>query len=135
MNAFDISQNNGSNVYATHDGTVYSAISWGSGDLGYGNHVIISSTDGSFYTLYGHLLAFYVTPGQIVSAGTLIGVVDNTGNSTGPHLHYELRTGSAASSQNQCDLVNYVPPGWSYLGTTNYAGTCYARDSGGASGP
>jgi murein DD-endopeptidase MepM/ murein hydrolase activator NlpD len=43
-----------------------------------------------FKTLYGHLSKILVKPGQKVEAGTVVGIVGNTGSSTGTHLHYEI---------------------------------------------
>ena len=57
---------------------------------GYGSHVRIQHADG-FMTIYGHMLDFDVAVGDKVKAGDVIGRSDNTGNSTGPHLHFELR--------------------------------------------
>lgn len=57
---------------------------------GYGNHVIIQHDDG-YETVYAHLMDFGVSVGNTVKAGDMIGRSDNTGNSTGPHLHFELR--------------------------------------------
>jgi len=60
-------------------------------DGGYGTHVIIGHDDGRS-TLYAHMAYFTVSLGQIVSAGEQIGVVGMTGRTTGPHLHFEVRT-------------------------------------------
>lgn len=56
---------------------------------GYGNTVIIHHPNG-LYTLYAHLSSFNVTAGQKVAQGDVIGQSGNTGNSTGPHLHFEF---------------------------------------------
>ncbi len=77
----------GTKVYATGDGIVtllnYSR-------KGYGNEVIIDHSFG-FSTRYAHLDKILVTEGEEVSRGQVIGMVGNTGRSTGPHLHYEVR--------------------------------------------
>ena len=57
---------------------------------GYGNHVIIDHGNG-FTTLYAHLTSIFVKPGESVTRGEQIGTVGSTGNSTGPHLHFEIR--------------------------------------------
>lgn len=57
---------------------------------GYGNHVRIDH-GGGYLTLYAHLYGMLVKPGRQVAAGEMIGYSDNTGNSTGPHLHFEVR--------------------------------------------
>jgi murein DD-endopeptidase MepM/ murein hydrolase activator NlpD len=73
-------------VRAAAAGTVVSA-----GQIsGYGNAIVIDH-GGGLGTLYGHLSRFSVRSGQRVSAGQTIGAVGNTGNSTGPHLHFEVR--------------------------------------------
>ena len=63
---------------------------------GYGTHVRIEHTEGNvkYTTIYGHLMKCNVEVGDVVNAGDVIGKSDNTGNSTGPHLHFELRRGS-----------------------------------------
>lgn len=79
-----------SSVYATKSGRVLLTNSSGWGG-GYGNYVVIDH-GGGLTTLYAHMSVVKVSPGDTVSQGTVIGVTGNTGASTGPHLHYEVRT-------------------------------------------
>lgn len=58
---------------------------------GYGMAVALEHGQGSQQTLYAHLSELFVKPGQVVQKGTVIGRVGSTGNSTGPHLHFEMR--------------------------------------------
>lgn len=58
---------------------------------GYGMVVALEHGQGSQQTLYAHLSELFVKPGQVVQKGTVIGRVGSTGNSTGPHLHFEMR--------------------------------------------
>lgn len=58
---------------------------------GYGLSVALEHGQGSQQTLYAHLSELFVKPGQVVQKGTVIGRVGSTGNSTGPHLHFEMR--------------------------------------------
>ena len=58
---------------------------------GYGLAIALEHTNGSQQTLYGHLSEIFVKPGDVVQQGTVIGRVGSTGNSTGPHLHFEFR--------------------------------------------
>ncbi|WP_129839115.1 M23 family metallopeptidase [Streptomyces sp. RFCAC02] len=82
----------GTDVQAVHGGTVVKAGGNGAGDgPAYGNAIVIKHTDG-LYTQYAHLSEIDVTVGQQVSTGDMIGLSGNTGNSSGPHLHFEVRT-------------------------------------------
>lgn len=76
----------GTPVKATLDGRVVYA---GWNDQGYGNLVIIEN--GPYRVYFAHLSKIPVKVGEKVTAGTIIGYSGNTGNSTGPHLHYEVR--------------------------------------------
>ena len=85
----------GKNIIASADGIVTLSQYY----YGYGNCVMInhgkSSTNGKVYvTLYGHASELCVKKGQYVTAGTVIAKVGNTGNSSGPHLHFEIRVNS-----------------------------------------
>jgi murein DD-endopeptidase MepM/ murein hydrolase activator NlpD len=62
---------------------------------GYGNLVVVRSADG-VETLYAHLSRIFVSPGQAVTVGSLLGLVGATGRATGPHLHFEVRVRGAA---------------------------------------
>ncbi|WP_329284922.1 M23 family metallopeptidase [Streptomyces sp. NBC_00691] len=84
----DFMASTGTTVVAVGPGTVYSA-----GDGGaYGNQVVIQHADGTF-SQYAHLSSISVSAGQTVSGGEQIGLSGATGNVTGPHLHFEMRTG------------------------------------------
>ena len=62
-------------------------------DTGYGHHVRVAHEVGGvrFEAIYGHFSQNMVSPGQTVEVGTVLGLSGNTGNSTGPHLHFEIR--------------------------------------------
>ncbi|MET9493747.1 LysM peptidoglycan-binding domain-containing M23 family metallopeptidase [Streptomyces sp. NPDC006552] len=77
----------GTAVKAVGAGTVVSA-GW---DGSYGNEVVIKHADGD-YSQYAHLSSIGVSAGQTVTAGQQIGLSGATGNVTGPHLHFEIRT-------------------------------------------
>jgi len=92
----------GSPVYAADDGVVALV---GSSSSGYGRYVVIAHS-GGLDTLYGHLSTTLVKVGQRVSQGQTVGLEGSTGNSTGPHLHFELRI-----KQQPIDPSPYLPPG------------------------
>ncbi|MEU1056060.1 peptidoglycan DD-metalloendopeptidase family protein [Streptomyces sp. NPDC005876] len=77
----------GTSLKAVGAGTVVSA-GWGGA---YGNQVVIKLADG-YYAQYAHLSSLSVSSGQTVTAGQQVGLSGATGNVTGPHLHFEIRT-------------------------------------------
>lgn len=89
--AFDIGIPVGTPIKATMDGKVVHA---GWNEQGYGNLVIVEN--GPYRTYYAHLSSIPVSVGDQVSAGSIIGLSGNTGHSTGPHLHYEIRKNNMA---------------------------------------
>ncbi|MCY3780124.1 MAG: M23 family metallopeptidase [Chloroflexi bacterium] len=82
----DIAAPLGTPIYAANAGPILYS---GWNNWGYGNTVVIAH--GPFSTLYGHMSSIAVRCGQSVDAGQVIGYVGSTGNSSGPHLHFEIR--------------------------------------------
>ncbi|MGW7265560.1 M23 family metallopeptidase [Streptomyces sp. NPDC054842] len=91
----------GTVVHAVGAGTVVTT-GWGGA---YGNQVVIKMHDGT-YTMYGHLSSISVTEGQTVTPGQQIALSGSTGNTTGPHLHFEART--TAEYGSDIDPVSYL---------------------------
>ncbi|MET7647846.1 LysM peptidoglycan-binding domain-containing M23 family metallopeptidase [Streptomyces sp. NPDC005426] len=91
----------GTSVKAITSGTVVTA-GWGGA---YGNEVVIKHADGH-YSQYGHMSSLSVSAGQTVTAGQQVGLSGATGNATGPHLHFEVRTGPAYGSD--IDPIAYL---------------------------
>ena len=82
----DVAAVTGTPIYAANGGPILYA---GWNRWGYGNTVVIGH--GPFSTLYGHMSRIAVRCGMVVGAGQVIGYVGSTGNSSGPHLHFEIR--------------------------------------------
>ncbi len=85
-NGWDIAVPTGTAVHPTQEGTVYFAGVY----KGYGNLVAIEHGKG-YISLYGHNADILVKPGMYVTPKTVIALSGNTGRSTGPHVHYEVR--------------------------------------------
>jgi hypothetical protein len=114
-NGIDLGIPNGTPVLAAAKGTV-DKVSFEDG--GYGNYVKLRHTDGSstYYTYYAHLMQASVSAGQSVEAGAVIGHSNNTGASTGPHLHFGLRKSDTSDAYK-----GYIDP-MPYLTGTAPAG-------------
>ena len=102
----DLSAPTGTPVLASLSGVVESAGPLG----GYGYAIVIRHLNGSLQTLYGHLSALYVEPGEAVKQGQMIGAVGSTGNSTGSHLHFEMQQYGATgwASIDNTSLVTFA---------------------------
>ena len=101
----DIAAPSGTNIFAGASGTVVSA-GWNSG--GYGYFVMIDHQNG-YATLYGHMSKVMAVAGQWVNTGDVIGLVGSTGDSTGNHLHFEVRYNNVC--QNPQDYIVNIPTG------------------------
>ena len=105
--AIDFAASVGQPIYATADGVISKA-GWGTG---YGMMTIINHEElGDYETLYAHMSRSYVKEGQQVRQGELIGLVGNTGHSTGPHLHYEIRENNRKINPRSKALVKKFFP-------------------------
>lgn len=99
--AIDIGTVYGADVYAAASGSVIYA-RWA--ETGYGFTIIIDHGN-NLFTLYSHLKGTYVQANQPVARGELIGAVGSTGNSTGPHVHFEVREG-----RDRVNPTDYLRP-------------------------
>jgi hypothetical protein len=91
----------GSAIYASDNGVVVYA---GWNEHGYGNMIVVDH--GGWQTLYAHLSAYNVVCGQSVYQGDVIGALGSTGNSSGPHLHFEM----LSDSYGKVDPTQFLPP-------------------------
>lgn len=76
----------------------------------YGNCITLQHISGDtvFYTRYAHLFHVSVSEGQEVKKGNVIGLMGSTGNSTGPHLHFEILNGGTVASRNSVNPADYL---------------------------
>jgi LysM repeat protein len=95
----DVALGEGSPVFASDTGTVTFA---GWNLFGYGNLIVVNHGNG-YETFYGHLSSINVVPGQIVYQGNVIGATGDSGNSSGPHIHFEIRLNNFQS--DPCGFV------------------------------
>lgn len=99
--AVDLAGPYGASVYASRGGII---LSTGWAETGYGFLVILQHADG-YVTYYSHLKGHWVEAGQWVNQGDLIGAIGSTGNSTGPHVHFEIRLNGVRQNP-----LAYLPP-------------------------
>ena len=118
--AIDLRAAVGTPVCAAEDGTVDWVQTWDgrstSGDQSYGNLVRIRHADyngGKLQTLYAHLQRVTVKNGQAVREGEVIGYSGNSGNTTGPHLHFEVRLSGV-----RCNPLNWLDDDFSAAWST-----------------
>lgn len=103
----DIANSTGTPVLSAADGV----ISYASPLSTYGNVIMVThSIDGQTFTsLYAHLSSIKVGVGQVVSKGQIIGAIGTTGNSTGPHLHFEIHIGNwEGMAKNSVNPLRYI---------------------------
>ncbi len=97
--ALDFAGELGDNIYASDGGVIVYA---GSNSYGYGLMVMIDHGTG-FQSLYAHMSQIFVSCGENVTTGQTIGSIGSTGKSSGPHLHFEIRT--STTTVNPRDLL------------------------------
>ena len=102
-------------IYGTCDGTVYKI----GVDKSYGNYIVVKAPDGKYHW-FCHLSKVTSSVGDKINRTTKIGVMGNTGNSTGKHLHFEIRN----SSNKYADTTSPA----SYMGIPNKTGTYNTND-------
>ncbi|WP_419961370.1 murein hydrolase activator EnvC family protein [Psychrobacillus sp. BM2] len=103
----DIANSTGTPVLTAADGVVSYAAPLST----YGNVIMVThSIDGKIFTsLYAHLSSIKVSVGQVVSKGQIIGAIGTTGNSTGPHLHFEIHVGNwEGMATNSVNPLRYI---------------------------
>lgn len=97
----------GQPYYAAQGGKVIIAHNDGGWNSGFGNYVVIDHGDGTM-TLYAHSKTVYVSVGDVVQKGQKIGLIGDTGNVTGPHLHFEVREKNSDGSVTRVQPLKYV---------------------------
>lgn len=130
----DIVGDDDTTVHAVESGTVTMISKWDgktkTGTQSYGNLVVVTDANGCRH-YYAHLQSIAVSKGQAVSISTKIGIMGNTGNSFGAHLHYEVRTGQTTATRvnpaNYCGLEN-AKGTYTEQKTESAVGTYYPRE-------
>jgi hypothetical protein len=114
VDAFDIANSEGTPIFAPFSGEACP----GNLDPGYGNHVVLRANEGNF--VFGHFRSLNISTCKQVTAGELLGAMGNTGNSSGPHLHF----GMLGSSPSSGALPSLMPDGAS-VKVNDPVRTCY----------
>lgn len=132
----DIRAVNGTPVSAMADGFVYRVEDdAGSGPYGKQVRVLHDHPDGPFKSIYAHFLNSEVDEGDAVQAGQVLGLADNTGNSSGAHLHITLKKeGDGSEWLGMGDIVNpvpYMPDLYPFTRIEGYSGQGWITNTGG----
>ena len=120
----DIPAQQGAPCYAVASGKIISAGTYGDGS--FGKMVILDI--GDHVVAYAHLSQINVNVGQQVAEKTVVGLVGNTGRSTGPHLHFEVRKGNPSNYGEYCGLSTTVDPQTFLNGASTTSGTTATHD-------
>ena len=94
-------------ILAAQDGVVVTAYNDGNWNTGFGNYCIIDHGNG-IQTLYAHSNEIRVSEGDTVKQGQIIGLVGDTGNTTAPHLHFEVRVERSNGCYERTNPLKYI---------------------------
>lgn len=94
-------------IYAAKDGVVVTAYNDGQWNTGFGNYCIIDHGNG-VQTLYAHSSEIRVSEGETVKQGQIIGLVGDTGNTTAPHLHFEVRVERSNGCYERTNPLKFI---------------------------
>lgn len=94
-------------IYAAQDGVVVTAYNDGNWNTGFGNYCIIDHGNG-VQTLYAHSNDIQVSEGDTVKRGQVIGLVGDTGNTTAPHLHFEVRVETSDGCYERTNPLKFI---------------------------
>ncbi len=97
----------GTDILAARDGVVVTAYNDGKWNTGFGNYCVIDHGDG-VQTLYAHSKNIIVNEGDTVVQGQIIGIVGDTGNTTAPHLHFEVRVENGNGSYKRVNPLKFI---------------------------
>ena len=103
----DIRAPNGSQIFAVAPGRVY-RVHRNPNNHNYGIHIRLQHQDG-YQTVYAHMEEAFVSQGDMVEAGSVLGLADSTGNSRGPHLHFSLKKSGSTDKNWPYNLIDPTP--------------------------
>ncbi len=97
----------GTIILASKGGEVVEAVNNGEWNTGFGNYCVIDHGDGT-QTLYAHSCDIQVSVGESVEQGQVIGIVGDTGNTTAPHLHFEVRVENGCGGYKRVNPMKFI---------------------------
>ncbi len=104
--AIDIAASEGQDVVATTDANVDAVVDCTNNCGPYGKYILLKHNDNAYYSQYSHLSGIDVSAGNYVVRGQKIGRIGSTGDATGPHLDFEIKTAPSSGYKNPCELVD-----------------------------